>query len=430
MPQTNDKIVRFLVKGNTANVVLTTPLDNIIDDVLDAKTLSDHLKADKPLALTPSASGTVLTLSIDDKVLCYVAEYNKTTYADFIANKGKPIAIKDDNLVVPVSTYFEEYYAKMYAYVDKDIYIYQLNINNEWSRTKLDNASVVKAQPNLTTFDEIKNADYAYLVGTENWIYSLSEKTDDKIAFVNIDNDMRHIWTVTKDDVWTLSDESLCDNKMDKNPSTINVGNGKLVVTENNDVIMNTTSSLELNSTTLAGNVHQNVLKRQTENFPEGNPLVLFAVKNGSQYYYDKSLDISLLSSFFNGWTNSDGSIKTALSNASADCVKVKFGQPTYAEIKEAYDNHTALVGFSSGYLYPVGVPFDGSAKFYYAGFQNRGTGFACIVYEVTESGWTQSKEFLLNNQYNSTTDVNLKQTAYNEYDVTLVTETMEVEEQ
>ena len=216
MPQTNDKIIRFLVKGNTANVVLTTPLDNIIDDVLDAKTLSDHLKANKPLTLAPSASGTYLVLSIDDKALCYVAEYGKTTYADLVANKGKPLAIKDGNLIAPVSTYFEEYYAKMYAYVDKDIYIYQLNVNNEWSKTMLDNASVVKAIPNQTTFNEIKNADYAYLEGTENWIYSLSEKQYDYIRFVNVENDMRHIWTVSKDNVWTLTNEALCDNKQDK----------------------------------------------------------------------------------------------------------------------------------------------------------------------------------------------------------------------
>ena len=216
MPQTNDKTLRFLVKGNTANVVLATPLDNIIDDVLDAKTLFDHLKANKPLTLAPSASGTYLVLSLDDKVLCYVAEYGKTTYADLVANKGKPVAVKDGNLIAPVSTYYEEYYAKMYAYVDKDIYIYQLNVNNEWSKTMLDNASVVMAVPNQTTFNEIKNADYAYLVGTENRIYSLSEKHYDYIRFVNVENDKRHIWTVTKDNVWTLTNEALCDNKQDK----------------------------------------------------------------------------------------------------------------------------------------------------------------------------------------------------------------------
>lgn len=216
MPQTNDKTLRFLVKGNTANVVLATPLDNIIDDVLDAKTLSDHLKATKPLSLTSSASGTYLVLSMDDKVLCYVAEYGKTTYADLVTNKGKPIAIKDSNLITPVSTYFEEYYAKMYAYVGKDIYIYQLNVNNEWSKSLLDNASVVKAIPNQTTFNEIKNSDYAYLVGTENWIYSLSEKHSEYIRFVNVENDKRYIWTVTKDNVWTLTTEALCDNKQDK----------------------------------------------------------------------------------------------------------------------------------------------------------------------------------------------------------------------
>lgn len=428
MPQTNDKIIRFLVKGNTANVVLATPLDNIIDDVLDAKTLSDHLKANKPLTLTPSSSGTVLVLSIDNKMLCYVAEYENTTYADLISNKGKPIAIKDDNLVVPVSTYFEEYYVKMYAYVGKDIYIYQLNVDNEWSKTMLDNASVVKAIPNQTTFNEIKNADYAYLEGTENWIYSLSEKQNDYIRFVNIENDMRHIWTVTKDDVWTLTDEALCDNKLDKNPTTINVGNNKLVVASNGQIVLNTSGELVLNSGTLNGNIDQNVLKNLTKYFPEGNPLLLFAQKQANGFYYANNLNYSLIASFFNGWTTSDGSIKTALNHG---IVKIKFGQPTYAEIKAAYDNQAALVGYFNGYLYPVGKSLmSGDNKFYYFGLQDRGTGFACSVYAVTESGWTLEKEFLLNNEYNSTDDIKLQQTAYNAYDVKLVAETLEVEEQ
>lgn len=428
MPQTNDKIIRFLVKGNTANVVLATPLDNIIDDVLDAKTLSDHLKANKPLTLTPSSSGTVLVLSIDNKMLCYVAEYENTTYADLISNKGKPIAIKDDNLVVPVSTYFEEYYVKMYAYVGKDIYIYQLNVDNEWSKTMLDNASVVKAIPNQTTFNEIKNADYAYLEGTENWIYSLSEKQNDYIRFVNIENDMRHIWTVTKDDVWTLTDEALCDNKLDKNPTTINVGDNKLVVASNGQIILNTSGELVLNSGTLNGNIDQNVLKNLTKYFPEGNPLLLFAQKQANGFYYANNLNYSLIASFFNGWTTSDGSIKTALNHG---IVKIKFGQPTYAEIKAAYDNQAALVGYFNGYLYPVGKSLmSGDNKFYYFGLQDRGTGFACSVYAVTESGWTLEKEFLLNNEYNSTDDIKLQQTAYNAYDVKLVAETLEVEEQ
>lgn len=428
MPQTNDKIIRFLVKGNTANVVLATPLDNIIDDVLDAKTLSDHLKANKPLTLTPSSSGTVLVLSIDNKMLCYVAEYENTTYADLISNKGKPIAIKDDNLVVPVSTYFEEYYVKMYAYVGKDIYIYQLNVDNEWSKTMLDNASVVKAIPNQTTFNEIKNADYAYLEGTENWIYSLSEKQNDYIRFVNIENDMRHIWTVTKDDVWTLTDEALCDNKLDKNPETINVGDNKLVVASNGQIVLNTSGELVLNSGTLNGNIDQNVLKNLTKYFPEGNPLLLFAQKQANGFYYANNLNYSLIASFFNGWTTSDGSIKTALNHG---IVKIKFGQPTYAEIKAAYDNQAALVGYFNGYLYPVGKSLmSGDNKFYYFGLQDRGTGFACSVYAVTESGWTLEKEFLLNNEYNSTDDIQLQQTAYNAYDVKLVAETLEVEEQ
>lgn len=430
MPQTNDKTLRFLVKGNTANVVLAAPLDDIIDDVLDANTLSDHLKANKPLTLTPSASGTYLVLSVDDKVLCYVAEYRKTAYADLIANKGKPIAIKDGNLIAPVSTCFEEYYAKMYAYVDKDIYIYQLNVNNEWSKTMLDNASVVKAIPNQTTFDEIKNADYAYLVGIENWIYSLSEKHDGYIRFVNVENDKRHIWTVTKDNVWTSTSEALCDNKMDNNPETVNVGDGRLVVTENGQIVLSTEGNLVLNSSTLSGNIPNRVLQNLTKGFPDGAPRLLFASKGASDFYTTGNLDVALLSSFFNGWTIPDGSIKNALVNVVADCIKVKLGRPTYAETKEAYDNGTALVGYSAGYLYPVGMSSDGSTKFYYAGFQNRGTGFACLVYEVTESGWKTDKEFLLNNAYNSTDDIQLQQTAYNEYDVKLITETLEVEEQ
>ena len=69
MPQVNDKVLRFKVIGNSANIVYAVPLDDLVSDVLTADNLLEHLQADEPITLTKSASGTYLTIGFNDEVL-------------------------------------------------------------------------------------------------------------------------------------------------------------------------------------------------------------------------------------------------------------------------------------------------------------------------------------------------------------------------
>lgn len=69
MPQVNDKVLRFKVLGNSANIVYAVPLDDLVSDVLTADNLLEHLQADEPITLTKSASGTYLTIGFNDEVL-------------------------------------------------------------------------------------------------------------------------------------------------------------------------------------------------------------------------------------------------------------------------------------------------------------------------------------------------------------------------
>lgn len=69
MPQVNDKVLRFKVLGNSANIVYAVPLDDLVSDVLTADNLLEHLQADEPITLTKSASGTYLTIGFKDEVL-------------------------------------------------------------------------------------------------------------------------------------------------------------------------------------------------------------------------------------------------------------------------------------------------------------------------------------------------------------------------
>lgn len=69
MPRVNDKVLRFKVLGNSANIVYAVPLDNLVSDVLTADNLLEHLKADEPITLTKSASGTYLTIGFNDEAL-------------------------------------------------------------------------------------------------------------------------------------------------------------------------------------------------------------------------------------------------------------------------------------------------------------------------------------------------------------------------
>ena len=68
MPQVNDKVLRFKVIGNSANIVYAVPLDDLVS-VLTADNLLEHLQADEPITLTKSASGTYLTIGFNDETL-------------------------------------------------------------------------------------------------------------------------------------------------------------------------------------------------------------------------------------------------------------------------------------------------------------------------------------------------------------------------
>lgn len=94
MPQVNDKVLRFKVLGNSANIVYAVPLDNLVSDVLTADNLLEHLKADEPITLTKSASGTYLTIGFNDEAL-------KGLSADIAAAKTEVTA--GDNIKVTES---------------------------------------------------------------------------------------------------------------------------------------------------------------------------------------------------------------------------------------------------------------------------------------------------------------------------------------
>lgn len=94
MPQVNDKVLRFKVLGNSANIVYAVPLDDLVSDVLTADNLLEHLKADEPITLTKSASGTYLTIGFNDEAL-------KGLSADIAAAKTEVTA--GDNIKVTES---------------------------------------------------------------------------------------------------------------------------------------------------------------------------------------------------------------------------------------------------------------------------------------------------------------------------------------
>ena len=94
MPQVNDKVLRFKVLGNSANIVYAVPLDDLVSDVLTADNLLAHLKADEPITLTKSASGTYLTIGFNDEAL-------KGLSADIVAAKTEVTA--GDNIKVTES---------------------------------------------------------------------------------------------------------------------------------------------------------------------------------------------------------------------------------------------------------------------------------------------------------------------------------------
>ena len=140
MAQENDKIIRFLVKGNTANVVLTTPLDNILNDVLDANVIKDHIKSEYPIEIKSSASGTYVTLTLDGKVV-FVANFGKTTYAEMLQHiERKDILTLNVNGTDYCTNYkieksFIEFYNTSVVNDVSTTKRYILNSNNEWTYT-------------------------------------------------------------------------------------------------------------------------------------------------------------------------------------------------------------------------------------------------------------------------------------------------------
>lgn len=94
MTQVKDKVLRFKVLGNSANIVYAVPLDDLVSDVLTADHLLEHLKADEPITLTKSASGTYLTIGFNDEAL-------KGLSADIAAAKTEVTA--GDNIKVTES---------------------------------------------------------------------------------------------------------------------------------------------------------------------------------------------------------------------------------------------------------------------------------------------------------------------------------------
>lgn len=94
MPQVNDKVLRFKVLGNSANIVYAVPLDDLVSDVLTADNLLEHLQSDEPITLTKSASGTYLTIGFNDEAL-------KGLSADIAAAKTEVTA--GDNIKVTES---------------------------------------------------------------------------------------------------------------------------------------------------------------------------------------------------------------------------------------------------------------------------------------------------------------------------------------
>ena len=127
MAQENDKIIRFLVKGNTANVVLTTPLDNILNDILDANVIKDHIKSEYPIEIKSSASGTYVILTLDGKVV-FVANFGKTHYSQILQHLERK-----DIIALNVN---DSEYATNYKIEDNFIIFYNTSVVNGVSTTK------------------------------------------------------------------------------------------------------------------------------------------------------------------------------------------------------------------------------------------------------------------------------------------------------
>ena len=161
MAQENDKIIRFLVKGNTANVVLATPLDNILNDILDANIIKDHIKSQYPIEIKSSASGTYVTLILDGKVV-FVANFGKTTYAEMLQHiERKDILTLNVNGTDYCTNYkiensFIEFYNTSIVGGVSTTKTYKIDSNNEWS-TYTDTANTIRSNSGSVSVGEDGN---------------------------------------------------------------------------------------------------------------------------------------------------------------------------------------------------------------------------------------------------------------------------------
>ena len=161
MAQENDKIIRFLVKGNTANVVLATPLDNILNDILDANVIKDHIKSEYPIEIKSSASGTYVILTLDGKVV-FIANFGKTTYAELRKHiERKDILTLNVNGTDYCTNYkiedsFIEFYNTSIVGGVSTTKTYKIDSNNEWS-TYTDTANTIRSNSGSVSVGEDGN---------------------------------------------------------------------------------------------------------------------------------------------------------------------------------------------------------------------------------------------------------------------------------
>lgn len=158
MAQENDKIIRFLVKGNTANVVLATPLDNILNDVLDANVIKDHIKSEYPIEIKSSASGTYVTLTLDGKVV-FIANFGKTHYSELLQHLERKdiiaLNVNDSEYATnyKIENNFIIFYNTTIVNGVSTTKTYKIDANDEWS-TYTDTANTIRSNSGSVSVGE------------------------------------------------------------------------------------------------------------------------------------------------------------------------------------------------------------------------------------------------------------------------------------
>lgn len=161
MAQENDKIIRFLVKGNTANVVFTTPLDNILNDILDANVIKDHIKSEYPIEIKSSASGTYVTLILDGKVV-FIANFGKTHYSEILQHLERKdiiaLNVNDSEYATnyKIENNFIIFYNTSIVNGVSTTKTYKIDANDEWS-TYTDTASKIQSNSGSVSVGEDGN---------------------------------------------------------------------------------------------------------------------------------------------------------------------------------------------------------------------------------------------------------------------------------